>query len=151
MLLEEEELPYSFFVSLHAEIELPTQGDPAAWINVAYPDFQSKIYCSYLPVTRATLLEIERESRELLHRQVRQSTISEIEYTNDELNVYGTLFIVDGEASSPIQFMLTDSVSHFFRGALYYERKINADSLAPVTQFLEKDIIELIQTFNWKN
>ena len=44
------------------------------------------------------------------------------------------------ESASPLQFMLTDSVSHFFRGALYYDCIPNADSLAPVTRYLKQDI-----------
>ena len=52
--------------------------------------------------------------------------------------------------SYPIQFLLTDSVSNFFRGALYFDCKPNADSLAPAIQYIREDIIELIQTFSWK-
>ena len=67
-----------------------------------------------------------------------------------EASVYGSLFMLDGESASPLQFMLTDSVSHFFRGALYYDCIPNADSLAPVTRYLKQDIVELIQSFEWK-
>ena len=58
--------------------------------------------------------------------------------------------LLDGESASPLQFMLTDSVSRFFRGALYYDCVPNADSLAPVTRYLKQDVVELIQSFNWK-
>ena len=71
-------------------------------------------------------------------------------YSNPEASVYGSLFMLDGESASPLQFMLTDSVSHFFRGALYYDCIPNADSLAPVTRYLKQDIVELIQSFEWK-
>ena len=73
----------------------------------------------------------------------------EQEYNNAEEKVYGSLFMLGEESASPIQFMLTDSVSHFFRGVLYYDCMINADSLEPVTQYLKQDIIELIQSFKW--
>ena len=71
-------------------------------------------------------------------------------YSNPEASVYGSLFMLDGESASPLQFMLTDSVLHFFRGALYYDCIPNADSLAPVTRYLKQDIVELIQSFEWK-
>ena len=45
---------------------------------------------------------------------------------------------------------ISDSVSNFFRGALYFDCKPNADSLAPAIQYIREDIIELIQTFSWK-
>ena len=69
---------------------------------------------------------------------------------NESANVYGSLFLLDGESASPIQFLLTDSVSNFFRGALYFDCKPNADSLAPAIQYIREYIIELIQTFSWK-
>lgn len=71
-------------------------------------------------------------------------------YSNPGERVYGSLFLLDGELASPVQFMLTDSVSNFFRGALYYDCVPNADSLAPLTDYLRQDIIELIQSFSWK-
>ena len=104
-----------------------------------------------MPVTRATLPVAENESRSLVARQIKQAeAVKEQAYSNPEERVYGSLFLLDGEAASPVQFMLTDSVSNFFRGALYYDCVPNADSLAPVTDYLRKDIIELIQSFTWK-
>ena len=74
-----------------------------------------------------------------------------VRYGNSHVaSVYGSLFMLDGESASPLQFMLTDSVSRFFRGALYYDCIPNADSLAPVTRYLKQDIVELIQSFKWK-
>lgn len=147
-----DDLPYTFQVSHLATIELPPVGDPAGWINVAYPSLGVKIYCSYLPVTPGTLAEVEEESRELMLRQARNArNIFEQEYEDTDARVYGSLFVTDGDSPSPVQFMLTDSLSRFFRGALYYEVRPNADSLAPVTTYLREDITQLIQTFRWQN
>lgn len=151
VLLDEPDLPYVFHVSQQAVVELPLAIDPAGWINIDYPELKAKIYCSYLPVTKQTLAEVDRESRALLLRQVKQSAVTEKVYESPEAHVYGSLFDVNGEAASPLQFVLTDSVAHFFRGALYYENFSNTDSLAPVTHYLRDDMIELIQTFRWKN
>ncbi|WP_289007444.1 gliding motility protein GldD [uncultured Parabacteroides sp.] len=146
-----DSLPYSFRVSRLVTVELPEVGSPEGWINLSYPSLGVKIYCSYLPVTRATLPVTENESRSLVARQIKQAeAVKEQAYSNPEERVYGSLFLLDGEAASPVQFMLTDSVSNFFRGALYYDCVPNADSLAPVTDYLRKDIIELIQSFTWK-
>lgn len=146
-----DSLPYSFRVSRLVTVELPEVGSPEGWINLSYPSLGGKIYCSYLPVTRATLPVAENESRSLVARQIKQAEAVKVQaYSNPEERVYGSLFLLDGEAASPVQFMLTDSVSNFFRGALYYDCVPNADSLAPVTDYLRKDIIELIQSFTWK-
>lgn len=146
-----EDLPYTFQLSKWAEVELPPVGNPAGWINLSYPQLNVKLYCSYFPVTPATLGRAEEECRALVVRQAKYpDLIREQAYTNPEASVYGSLFMLDGESASPLQFMLTDSVSRFFRGALYYDCIPNADSLAPVTDYLKQDVIELIQSFNWK-
>lgn len=146
-----EDLPYTFKVSRLATVELPLAGSSNGWINLSYPSLGVKVYCSYLPVTPLTLEIAEAESRSLVLRQAKHANaIKEQAYSNLGERVYGALFLLDGESASPVQFMLTDSVAHFFRGALYYDCIPNADSLAPVTSYLQADIIELIQSFSWK-
>lgn len=145
-----DDLPYQFDISRLTAVELPPVGSPEGWINIAYPSLNARIYCSYLPITQNKFAEVERETLSLLSRQSKAEGVLEKTYENADEKVYGSLFVLEGEAVSPIQFMLTDSVSRFFRGALYYEMRPNADSLAPVTRYLQEDIIELIQTFRWK-
>ena len=49
-----------------------------------------------------------------------------------------------------MQFYLTDSVKNFLRGALYIKEIPNIDSLQPVISFLDRDVIQLIRTTEWK-
>lgn len=150
--LTEENLPYAFRIFRYAEVELPSAGGPERWIHISYPQLRAKIYCSYFPVTPATLGRAENECRMLAVRQAKSpEQLRELEYGDEETSVYGWLFFVpDGESASPLQFMLTDSVSRFFRGALYYDCALNADSLAPVTEYLKQDVMQLIQSFSWR-
>lgn len=145
-----EDLPYTFHVSTWIEVELPPAGDPAGWINLSYPSLGAKIYCSYLPLADTSLEDLWEDARLFISRQaVHSRTIQEQEYSNPEANVYGSLFQLDGNTASPVQFILTDSASHFFRGSLLYDCIPNADSLALVTAYIREDIIELIQSFHW--
>ena len=151
VLFNETELPYTFTVSQQAIIELPPTDSAEYWINIDYPGLNAKIYCSYRQITTYTLNEHIEECYKLAERAAGNAgAINEKSYENKENDVYGTLFLLDGESASPVQFMLTDSTTHFFRGALYYNFKSNADSIAPVTDYIKKDIVELIQTFYWK-
>ena len=151
MVLDEKELPYSFSVSMQTTIELPLAGSSEGWININYPIFNAKIYCNYNSITAKTLNGNIEECLKLTERAARNdAVITKRAYENKYNSVYGILFLVDGESASPIQFMLTDSVTHFFRGALYYKYKSSADSIAPVTDYIRKDIEEIIQTFHWK-
>lgn len=149
--LPDTRLPYTFRLSGWAEVELPPAGSPEGWINLSYPQWHVKFYCSYLTASPATFPQVEEECRALVARQARNpERIVEITYADTAASVYGSLFLLDGESASPLQFMLTDSVSRFFRGALYYACIPNADSLAPVTDYLKRDAVELIQSFKWK-
>jgi len=143
------DLPYQFQVSQLTTVELPPIGSPEGWINIFYPSLNARIYCSYLPITKDKYPEVEHETLALLTRQKNADGFSQKKYENPAEKVFGSLFVLEGEAISPIQFMLTDSTSRFFRGALYYEMRLNVDSLAPVTRYLEKDIMELMQSFIW--
>lgn len=148
--LAAEGLAYAFDVSQAVVVELPPVEQPAGWINLSYPSLRAKIYCNYFPVTPATLARAAQESRSLVARQAKGAVaVSEKTYSDPSSRVYGFLFLCDGDSPSPVQFYLTDSTSRFFRGALYYDCKPNADSLAPVTDYIRRDIMELIQTFRW--
>lgn len=145
------ELPYAFAVSQQATVELPPTDSATCRMNLDYPALRAKIYCTYQPITPQTLNEQLEEGIRLAERAAgKASAVREKMFENENDQVYGTLFLFEGAAVSPIQFMLTDSTSHFFRGALYYKLSTNADSIAPITDYLQKDITELIQTFHWK-
>lgn len=146
-----DRLPCSFHLSRQAVVACPPDSSASGWVNIVYPELGATLYCSYLPVTSATLSGAEAESRALVGRLLGPAVqVAEKAYAHPEAAVYGSLFLLEGETSSPFQFMLTDSVSRFFRGALYFDCRPNADSLAPAVDYLRRDVIELIQSFNWK-
>lgn len=151
-LFKTEEFPFTFSVSELANVELPPEEGKGRWMNIVYPSLEAKIYCSYLPITPAKLEEVEEEVRLLILRQTKEVTeIKEQAYEDPGLKVYATFFQLEGESASPYQFVVTDSTRHFFRGALYFDSKLNTDSLAPVISYLKEDIVELIQSFHWRN
>jgi len=69
---------------------------------------------------------------------------------NRQKSVYGILYNIRGNAASSIQFFVTDSVSNYLRGALYFSAQPQKDSLAPVIEFFREDVIHLIETLEWK-
>jgi len=147
-MLAEDYLPYSFYVSEQAVIETDSSVDR---INITYPAFNVTIYCSYKFADTHDLQYFEKECRMLLEKTVtKDSEITEQLYENEAERVFATLFTVSGKSPSPVQFMLTDSVKHFFRGALYYKTGVANDSTMPVTNYIKNDVAELIRTFRWK-
>jgi gliding motility-associated lipoprotein GldD len=57
---------------------------------------------------------------------------------------------LEGEVPTYLQFYTTDSTKHYLRGALYFNTAIKSDSLAPVIDYLKKDVIHLLNTLRWK-
>jgi gliding motility-associated lipoprotein GldD len=108
------------------------------------------VHLSYSPINN-NLEQILEDSRTLTYKHtVKANDITEQYIQFPDKRVFGTLYSVSGNAASAIQFHLTDSSSHFIRGSLYFNASPNADSLAPVIDFLSKDVEHLIQTLNWK-
>ena len=142
--------PYSFDMNDASTItERPAQNDKY-WIDITYPTLKATIYISYKPVNNQ-LLELTEDTRKIVYKHsVRADAISEYPFTNRDKRVFGILYELNGNVASPIQFVLTDSVKHFFRGALYFESTPNSDSIAPVTQYVMKDVARLMESFEWE-
>ena len=75
--------------------------------------------------------------------------ISEEVFINEDRNVFGMLYDYDGLTATAAQFYLTDSINHFFRGALYFNTEIN-DSIFPINNFLKEDLRIFIESFSWR-
>ena len=115
-----------------------------------YPQLGAQIYCTFFSVNKENLRVRAEESRKLAFAQIKASGIKEYAYDNPLQNVYGIVYKIDGNVTSPSQFVLTDSVSSFFRGALYFDSEPNQDSIAPVLAYINRDIQMLIESFRWK-
>lgn len=149
--LAADHLPYRFNLSRLAVVEEPAPGDLSGGINLAYPTLGATLYGSYLSLPFGRLETALADCRRLVAREAAlASGVTEKAYSNPEQQVYGSLFLLEGDVASPVQFMLTDSVSRLFRGALYYDCRPNADSLAPLTGYLSRDVMEFIESFSWK-
>jgi len=122
------------------------------WFDIYVPQLASKLHCSYIPIGgKNTLLELVNDSYDLAFKHTsKASGIGEEPINFPDKNVYGILFPLEGSVASPFQFFLTDSVNHFFRGSLYFNTEPRPDSMKPVIEFIEQDIVRMIETFEWK-
>jgi gliding motility-associated lipoprotein GldD len=149
--------PYSFEVPEYSNVEPDIRNpDEPWWINLEFPQNKAEVHVSYYNLqennnSRGLLAELMEETRALAYKHsVKANAIEEQVYINAETNVYGTLYRIRGNAASPMQFFLTDSTQHFLRGALYIRATPDIDSLRPVVEFLERDVIHLIETTRWE-
>jgi gliding motility-associated lipoprotein GldD len=141
--------PYTFALSQNAVVQPRTDVDEPYWINIYYPAFDATIHCSYKPVNN-NLRELTNDALEFVYRNASfANSIPEREYNHPEVNVYGVLFDLEGNTASSCQFFVTDSTKNFFRASVYCNCQPNADSLAPVYNYLRMDVVKMVETFEW--
>ncbi len=142
--------PFAFEVERSATVQNVPNSN--CWKNIVYPKLQATLYLSYKKInTPNDLIEYTEDSYKLTFKHsIKANAIGEQRIGKPNQNVYGLLYTIEGNAATPVQFYLTDSTQHFLRAALYFNASPNADSIAPVLQFIKKDLDRLIQTFEWQ-
>ena len=143
--------PYTFKYPTYTKIVNDKERNAEKyWINIEYPDLKGKIHISYKEVHN-NINQILEDTRKLVYKHtIKADAINEIRFSKPEKKVYGILYEIEGNAASSVQFFVTDSTKHYLRGALYFNTEPNKDSLAPVLDFVKKDINVLIESFEWK-
>lgn len=154
-IITENSFPYSFAYPVYSQF-VPDErpGAEPYWANIVFGGFKGTLYLSYKPVDGiANLVSYLEDARRFTQKHIPKATaIIEEPYADHQNRVFGVLYQIKGrEAASPIQFYVTDSLHHFLRGALYFNVTPNNDSLAPVIDFLEKDIRHIIRTLRWQD
>ena len=142
--------PYTFALSQNAVVKPRTDAEEPYWINLYYPALDATIHCSYKPVNH-NLRELTNDALEFVYRNASfANAIPERDYSHPEAQVYGVLFDLEGNTASSCQFFVTDSTKNFFRASVYCNCPLNADSLLPVYEYLRKDVIRMVESFEWK-
>lgn len=142
--------PYAFSLSDNATVHPHPHEGEAYWIDIDYPTLNTTIHCSYKPV-RGNLRALSRDAQEFLYKHATIATsIPEQGFENPEAHVWGVYYELNGNTATPIQFYLTDSTRHFFRGAVYCNTIPNQDSLAPVYDYMRADVRRLMESFTWQ-
>ncbi len=147
----EGDCPYRFkYPGFASIIEDDSRMAQPCWINIDFPQFRGRLHISYMEVDD-NLVEFMEDSRKLAYKHtVKADGIDERIFINHANRVYGVLYDIKGNSASALQFFLTDSSRHFFRGALYFNVQPDKDSLAPVIDYFREDILYLIESFAWK-
>ena len=118
--------------------------------NLAFPAQRAMLHITWRRV-QGDLPELIHDAHEFKDKhQVVATRIRTEPVLRDSVRVFGALFDVEGNVASPMVFYLTDSTDNFLYGALYFDVRPNADSLAPVTARIRDDIRRLANTLRWK-
>lgn len=150
--LYDKECPFTFEYPKYARIVADNErlAEPC-WLNFEFPRFGAIVHLSYKELDHGPE-EYIKYCWELAQKHIaKASGMNNVEVTNKPERVYGLVFNIEGNAASPLQFYLTDSVKHFLRGSLYFSAVPNKDSIGPVYEFIHADIERMIKTLHWKN
>jgi gliding motility-associated lipoprotein GldD len=146
--------PYTFEYPVYAQVAkdstLFKDEDTPFWINVEFPQFNGTVYISYKRIGPSQLEKLIDDSYKMTYKHTAKATGIRDSLFRTPQGITGVWFEVSGDAATGRQFFLTDSTTHFLRGALYFDTAPNADSLGIVYDFLQDDMKHMIQTLRWK-
>lgn len=151
--LSPDTLPYQFEYSRHARLQRDTSWiRDKHWVEIYYPQLQATIHVTYKAVNHS-----EKLLREYLQDAYVLTAKHQIKaYAIDESIVRtpsgktAVIAELDGEVPSQFQFTMTDSSEHFLRAAVYFNVRIQNDSLRPAIEYLKRDAMQLINTLAWR-
>ncbi|HTL10741.1 MAG TPA: hypothetical protein VL307_20855 [Chitinophagaceae bacterium] len=173
-LFNKEGYPYQFEYPSYAVIVKDStffeeQPDNPYWLNIDFPQFHGRIYISYIEIGGKSRFKrrdaagnyvdstgvnsfdnLIKTSYSLTYKHsYKASSIDDSAFVTPN-HIEGIYFKIGGNAATANQFLVTDTVKHFLRGALYFDATPNADSLAIVNNFLQQDMKHLINSLRWK-
>ncbi len=125
--------------------------DPC-WFNMQFEDLLGTLHCSYIPIeNRAHYDKLINESFRLVEEHNTKANYRQEEYIQNKNGVGGLYFTLGGEVATNMQYILTDTTTHFFRASLYFNSKVRPDSIRPIYEFVKQDVDEMIESFDWKS
>lgn len=149
-------MPYSFDIPSYAVVDknasaMGVEGFKKGWMNLQFPNLNATLYISYNEVQKDKLDVLVRDAYNFANNHSNKASFIEDSAFENPQGYKGVFFHLGGDVASPYQFFITDSSRHFLRAALYFDTTPNADSLAPVIDFLYQDLKQLVHSFHWKS
>ncbi len=149
-----DSFPFQFQYSKHAVLLDDTSAiNERYWIELYYPTLKSNVHITYKRIgkDKKVLKEFMDDAYTLTAKhQIKAYSIDEA-ITRSPTGVTAVIAELDGEVPSQFQFTITDSTKNFMRGALYFNTKVQNDSLAPAIEYMKRDMMQVINTFSWKD
>ena len=147
--------PYTFEYPLYANVVKDSTffGEATEnpwWINIDFPQFEGRLYISYKQIGKNKFDILLNDAFKMTSKHSTKAASIDDSLMVTPNNIHGMFFNVGGDVATANQFFLTDSTTHFLRGALYFNATPNADSLGIVNNFLIEDVRHLINTFKWR-
>jgi len=140
-------LPFSFDKSVYARVQI--KSDTA--FDIVYPQMNARFYCTYAPVHN-NLRQLLSDADKLTYKHaIKAEGFAPPQlFENRRHKVFARINRVTGNAASPLQFLITDSTRHFVNGSLYFHSVPNYDSIRPPLEYLNRDVVHMIESWRWE-
>ena len=136
---------FSFMINKKSEINHVSNCN----IIISYAKLKAEIFLSNLKINENIELLIQDFNTKIQENSNTINKVNVSEFNDIENNKFGLSYFFEGNAPSNIQFHVTDSISNFLVGSLYFRTKPNFDSLMPSIFYIENDIKKIIETLRW--
>lgn len=141
--------PFTFRSSSASTLEGSEMAN--CFYNITYPQYNATIHLTYVTIKNDLKQLIDQEYMIKEKHNQFASSVKERLYQDQAKKVNALIFNINGtKAATPLQFFITDSVEHFFRGVLYFNNTPNNDSLQPVIDYIKEDVDSLVESFEWR-
>ncbi|MDL5045492.1 hypothetical protein QQ054_05485 [Oscillatoria amoena NRMC-F 0135] len=146
--------PFTFEYPTYAGVFADSSSNTEpCWLNVRYPQFNAVLHLTYKDFNgnNEKLAELEEQSRKYAYEHtIKAQDITPMLVDDTARSMYITTFSLEGETATSFRFYATDNKRHYLDGAFYFNHRTNVDSIAPVQEFIMKDIERMLETLNWK-
>lgn len=148
---QDSEMPYSFDVNSSFKVNpVVEQGVKTYHKDIDLGPLNGVIHFSYIPMVEPLSTYVNYANDKVEDHKLKATGIDDHQIIRSKDKVYGTFFKLRGDVASPFQFYLTDSVSQFASGVVYLNTRPNYDSLKPSLDYLEQDLLQLLESFKWR-
>lgn len=145
--------PFTFEKPTYSDLQPYSVDENPCYYNLNYTPFNATLHLSYIPIqTQSDLDSLAEEAYKMVfkpHLQ-RAEEIIEREIADSSANWRGMIYDLEGKTATPFNFYITDEKNHFFRGSFYFNERTTRDSVLPIYNFLNEDVMHSIKSFRFK-
>ena len=126
------------------------------WFMLHLPALNGSVHFTYTDIggsdAESNLFKVIKDSYTLTEKHnIKATGREEQPFVRAEEGIYGITYRVDGDVASPFHFIVTDSLEHAVWASLYFNSMPDADSMAPIVDYVQEDLAHILETFRWNN
>lgn len=118
--------------------------------DIDFGPMNGVMYLSYIKMDTTIDTYIDYVYNKVGEHKIKATNIEDTTFLMKDKRVFGTLFELQGNVATPIQFYVTDSTDRFMSGIVYFNSVPNYDSIKPILNFVKRDIVNMITTTEWQ-